>query len=92
MDISPQCDCCGHNDAAIVRDLGIMASLDPVALDHACADAVNSLPALPGSLIEGLPEGQDKFDAVHPGVGWKAQLEHAQWLGIGTMSYELIEV
>ena len=40
MNVSPECDCWNHNDAAIVPDLGMAASLDPVALDMACADLV----------------------------------------------------
>ena len=38
MNVSPECDCWNHNDAAIVPDLGIAASFDPVALDKACGD------------------------------------------------------
>ncbi len=34
MNVSPECDCWNHNDAAIVPDLGILASADPVALDQ----------------------------------------------------------
>ena len=40
MNVSPECDCWNHNDAAIIPDLGILASFDPVALDKACADLV----------------------------------------------------
>jgi len=92
MDISPECDCYGHNDAAIVPNLGIMASTDAVALDKACADLVNALPVLPGCMIEGLPAGQDKFEAVHPGIGWMATLKHAELLGMGSLDYELSEI
>lgn len=46
MNVSPECDCWNHNDAAIVPDLGIAASFDPVALDCACADLVNAAPVL----------------------------------------------
>ena len=48
MNVSPECDCWGHNDIAIVPDLGMLASFDPVALDQACADLVNSAPAING--------------------------------------------
>jgi uncharacterized Fe-S center protein len=48
MNVSPECDCWGHNDIAIVPDLGMLASFDPVALDQACADFVNSAPAING--------------------------------------------
>jgi len=92
MDISPECDCYAHNDLPIVQDLGIMASRDPVALDKACADMVNSMPALPGSLIEGLKPGEDKFEAAHPGIHWQAQLDHAEKLGMGVIEYELVEI
>ncbi len=48
MNVSPECDCWGHNDIAIVPDLGMMASFDPVALDQACADMVNKTPMING--------------------------------------------
>ena len=41
MNVSPECDCWGHNDAAIIPDLGMACSFDPVALDQACVDLVN---------------------------------------------------
>ena len=44
MDVSPFCDCHAENDIAIVPDVGMFASFDPVALDVACADAVNKQP------------------------------------------------
>ncbi len=59
MAVSPFCDCHPENDLPIVQDIGMFASFDPVALDVACADAVNGLPALPGSLLEGRPAGGD---------------------------------
>ncbi len=46
MNISPECDCWNHNDAAIIPDIGIAASFDPVALDCAAADLVNSMPTI----------------------------------------------
>ena len=92
MDISPECDCYGHNDLPIVQDVGILASLDPVALDKACADLVNALPAFPGSVIEGIKLGEDKFQMVHPGINGSAQLEHAAQIGLGQMDYELVEL
>ncbi len=90
MDISPECDCISHNDFPIVQDIGILASTDPVALDKACADLVNSMPAMPGSVIEGLKAGEDKFRAVHPDIDWEPQLRHAEKMGLGSMEYELI--
>lgn len=46
MNVSPECDCWGHNDAAVVPDLGMACSFDPVALDQACVDIVNAAPTL----------------------------------------------
>ena len=97
MNVSPECDCWNHNDAAIIPDLGILASFDPVALDKACADMVIAAPAINGScLTEKHPhehlEGADKFHLMHPDTNWQAGLEHAQKIRLGVMQYELITV
>lgn len=92
MSVSPDCDCAHFNDFPLVADIGILASADPVALDQACADLVNRVPALPGSIIEGLEPGQDKFKAVHPDIDWRPQLRHAEEIGLGTTQYQLVEV
>ena len=41
VNVSPNCDCHAENDAAIIPDVGMFASFDPVALDMACVDAAN---------------------------------------------------
>lgn len=92
MNISPNCDCMPQNDSPIVQDVGILASSDPVALDKACVDMVNNLPALAGSVIEGKQAGEDKFRAVYPAIDWMPQLKHAQDLGLGGLEYEIIEI
>ncbi len=51
VDVSPYCDCHSENDLPIVPDVGMFASFDPMALDQACADAVNAQP-MPGSLLD----------------------------------------
>lgn len=38
MDVSPNCDCHGENDAPVLSNIGMLASFDPVALDMVCAD------------------------------------------------------
>ncbi len=94
IQVSPYCDCHGENDAALVPDIGMFASFDPVALDKACIDAVNAAPAIGSSALAdcGCAHGQigDHFKAVHPTTNWRSQLEHAQNIGIGSMDYELI--
>jgi uncharacterized Fe-S center protein len=97
MDVSPDCDCWGFNDYPIVPNIGIAASFDPVALDQACAEMVNSAPALPGSRIcdnhnHGDLKGTDKFSLTHPDTFWQAGLEHAEKIGLGTRKYDLVEV
>ena len=98
MNVSPECDCWNHNDAAVVPDLGIAASFDPVALDQACADLVINAPMLQteNRLSEICkhhehPEA-DKFHLLHPDTHWQAGLEHAEKIGLGTRQYELIQV
>lgn len=93
VDVSPYCDCHSENDAAIVPDVGMFASFDPVALDLACADAVNRQPAIAESVMsERELCHHDHFTDVHPETNWMVALEHAEKLGIGTREYELITI
>ena len=92
-DISPNCDCHSENDAPIVPNIGIFASFDPVALDKACADAVNRMPVNPNTMLsESEHIHHDHFDDVHPDTSWKQGLEYAQSIGLGTMEYNLITI
>jgi uncharacterized Fe-S center protein len=91
--VSPACDCYGHNDAPIVRDIGIVASKDPVAIDQASVDLVNQEEALPESCLEiNTEKGGDKFRGVYPNVDWTLQLDYAEKLGLGSRSYELTKI
>ncbi|ABO49811.1 Uncharacterized Fe-S center protein-like protein [Desulforamulus reducens MI-1] len=72
--------------------IGILASLDPVALDQACIDLINQEHGLPGLRLEGQPHGSDKFRALWPHVDWKRGLEYAESIGLGTRKYELIKI
>jgi len=94
MNVSPNCDCWGNNDAPIVADIGIFASADPVALDQACVDAVNAAPATNATaLTDRHYTGQgEKFGHIHTDTDWAFGLEHAQGLGLGTRAYELVKV
>ncbi len=93
IDISPNCDCHSENDAPIVPNIGIFASFDPVALDQACADAVNSMPENPNTMLStSKHELHDHFDDVHPDTNWKQGLEYAESIGLGTREYNLIKV
>lgn len=97
MNVSPDCDCWGNNDAAIVPDLGIAASFDPVAIDCACAELVLKAPVLPESRLMDkckghINENDDKFLIVHPNARWRSGLAYAEEIGLGTQQYDLITV
>lgn len=100
--VSPYCDCHGENDAAIVPDIGMFASFDPVALDMACIDAVNAAPAIPGSALREIHAGDntgcgcgkkaDHFHSIHPTTNWRSQIAHSEAIGLGNGQYELVTI
>ena len=96
MDVSPNCDCWDCNDAAIVPNIGIAASFDPVALDKASADLVNASAANINSVLNVNKHGDlqhtDKFKLIHPHTDWEAGLKHGEAIGLGSTNYELITV
>jgi hypothetical protein len=90
-DVSPACDCYPANDAPIVKNIGVVASTDPVAIDQASVDLVNAEPALAGTrLSTNTAPGEDKFKGIYPKVDWEIQLDYAERLGLGTRAYELV--
>uniref|UniRef100_N2AUT3 Ferredoxin n=1 Tax=Eubacterium plexicaudatum ASF492 TaxID=1235802 RepID=N2AUT3_9FIRM len=98
-DVSPNCDCHAENDIPIIPDVGMFASFDPVALDVACADAVNKMPVIEGSILSdnlkedaNHGEGHDHFHMTHPDTEWKSCIEHAVKIGLGHDQYELIGI
>jgi len=93
MAVTTQCDCAAWSEPALVPDLGILASADPVAIDTASFDLVNAAP----SLIhldghEGHSRGYDKFAALRPQTRGRHQIDYAEAIGLGTTTYELIKV
>lgn len=91
IDISPYCDCHACNDLAVVPNIGMFASFDPVALDMACADAVNAEKPIRGSLLDEAEHVHgDHFTDIFPNTSWHSTIEHAEKLGFGTEKYELI--
>jgi len=92
-DVSPLCDCTPFCDRPIVPNIGILASLDPVAIDAAAADLVNSAPGNPLSILEkALDPGEDKFRALFPDIDWGHQLDYAEQMGLGTRQYSLVKL
>lgn len=98
IDVAPFCDCHAENDLPIIPDIGMFASFDPVALDVACADMANQAPIISGSYLaeqvkkQASKDEQDHFVATHPETNWMSCVDHAEKIGIGTKSYELIEI
>lgn len=93
VDISPYCDCHAENDAAVVPDVGMFVSFDPVAIDVACADAVNAQPPIANSMLgEAEHCHHDHFKDISPDTDWNSQTEHAEKIGLGSRKYELIRL
>ena len=78
--LSVDCDCCAVAEDPCMADIGILASLDPVALDRACTDLVRSSED-PGKVH--LIERIDSRHGMHT-------LDHAEALGMGSQKYELV--
>ncbi|MBD5268954.1 MAG: DUF362 domain-containing protein [Bacteroides sp.] len=80
--LSVDCDCNGDPAQPKMGDLGIYASLDPVALDQACVDAVfNSTDPGKGDLVERI----NSRHATHI-------LSYAPTIGVGTRNYRLVDL
>lgn len=80
--LSVDCDCVAEPEAVQMKDIGILASLDPVALDRACVDMVyNSEDQGKSHLIERM----ESRNAVHI-------LDYAEQLGLGTQKYVIEEI
>ncbi len=80
--MSVDCDCCNVAEDPCMKDIGILASLDPVAIDQACIDLVTKSDD-PGR--DHLLERINSRHGVHT-------IEAASELGIGSREYELIEI
>ncbi|MDF2821067.1 MAG: 4Fe-4S ferredoxin [Clostridiales bacterium] len=93
VDVSPNCDCHSENDVPLVPNVGMFASFDPVALDVACADAVNGQPIISNSALARMKHTHnDHFTNLHPDTNWKSCIDHAVKIGLGNKEYELITI
>ena len=80
--MSVDCDCCAVAEDPCMKDIGILASLDPIAIDQACIDLVKKSDD-PGK--EHFLERVNSRNGIHT-------IEAANELGFGTREYELIEI
>jgi uncharacterized Fe-S center protein len=80
IQVTKDCDCMAKNQKPIVEDAGILASVDPVAIDQAAADLVVER----GGGADPLRAGYD--------LDWSGQLAHGEKIGLGTRKYRLFEI
>ena len=80
--LSVDCDCCAVAEDPCMKDIGILASIDPIAIDQACIDLIYS------SKDPGRNHFVERVESKH-GIH---TIETAQKLGFGTREYELIEI
>lgn len=79
LKVTKDCDCMSQDQPAVVEDIGILGSLDPVAIDQASADLVNER------------SGKDLLRAGYD-MDWSVQLNHGVQIGLGNRDYELIKL
>jgi uncharacterized Fe-S center protein len=80
--MSVDCDCCSVAEDPCLQDIGILSSLDPIALDQACLDLVMA------SKDPGKAHFMERVNSRH-GIH---TIERAVELGYGSREYQLIEV
>lgn len=80
--MSVDCDCCAVAEDPCLKDIGILASTDPIAIDQACIDLMKS------SKDPGVPHFMERVNTrngLHT-------IESAYELGFGNIEYELISI
>lgn len=81
--LSVDCDCCAVAEDPCMKDIGILASLDPVAIDRACMDLIYAATDDPGQ--QHFLERVESRNGTHT-------IDAAEKMGCGTQEYELIEL
>lgn len=95
MDITPGCDCVTFHDKAMIPNLGVFASRDPVACDMACIEMAESKQANPGSVAEEYGFGEPNTErftncSSMAKISQWAQLNAAVYNGLGDTEYVLV--
>lgn len=83
--MSVDCDCVDHPEPVMMKDYGILASLDPVALDQACVDIVFGMTPSEGNDNRPLIERINSLHGTHT-------IEYAEQIGMGSRNYELVSL
>lgn len=80
LNITPQCDCYPFSGQKVIDDIGILFSVDPVAIDRASMD-----------LLEKYSDDHfNPLEKLYPNINWRGQLNYAQKHGVGNNEYKLI--
>ena len=83
--MSVDCDCDGHPAAPEMKDIGILASKDPVALDKACLDLVFSHKDSAGDDAKALQQRINSRHGTHI-------VDYAASIGLGNLGYEIVNI
>ena len=83
--MSVDCDCDGHPAKPELKDMGIMASLDPVAVDQACLDRVFNYQGKPGDDNKPLIQRINRQHGTYI-------TDYAEKIGLGSKRYQLVEI
>lgn len=83
--LSVDCDCDSHPHDPEMKDIGILASTDPVALDQACLDLVFNYKNSEGDSSEALKERINSRHGTHT-------VEYAAKIGFGSQKYEIVNI
>ncbi len=90
-EIMPHCDCHPHSDVPIINDQGILAGTDPVAIDKAALDIIESRTPLPDSAAEMLSSGKGLLKTVTHEDPY-IHIQRAAELGLGELEYTLCTI
>ena len=93
INITPECDCFNFSQKVIVKDIGILASLDPVAIDKASYDLVNKQKGFEETELKAnFNPGEDKFKGVAEHTQGELQFIYGEEIGLGSQDYEIINI
>lgn len=83
--MSVDCDCAAHPSEVLLKDYGILASTDPVALDKACVDIIFNMQPGEGNDNKPLIERINSRHGTHT-------IDHAAAIGLGSLEYEIVDI
>lgn len=83
--LSVDCDCDSHPHDAEMKDIGILASTDPVALDQACLELIYAVNPTEGNNNKPLMERIESLHGNHT-------IDYAEKIGLGSKNYDLMRL